>query len=176
MEPKPPAEAKGAEENADLRAKKDSDDPIANRKAEIENGAADDGGATQMAREVRRLRERMVEREIHDLLCDGKITPAQVGMARILLSSSECGGAAREPIEGLRRGMALSKAGESPDPAEVFREFLAAMPRGAAVDFSERTKGLRPSGGEHGLQASRATPEEQHEALARENLELVGVK
>jgi hypothetical protein len=160
---------------------------IQNAKSEMQNRNAQEQGGelsqnVELAREVRRLREREVEREIKDLLCDGKITPAQAGMARVLLGFRVRGSGFSERkgrMSNIECRMSNDEVNDNTDDgecrmdvAEVFREFLAAMPRGAAVDFEERTRGVK--GLEHGLQASRGTPEDKHEELARENLELVG--
>ena len=138
--------------------------------------AAQPGAPPEMlAREVRRLREAAVEREMKDLLCEGKITPAQAGAARALLSGCEF----RVSGSELMRTQPGTRDSEL-ETAVVFRAFLAAMPRGAAVDFSERTRGLRGlrRAGTDRVQGSGGGVQERkdagHEELARENLEIAG--
>ena len=124
------------------------------------------------------MTEGMVEREIKDLLCDGKITPAQVGTARMLLScsGSRVSGFGLKAVEPETRNAKL-------ETSVVFREFLAAMPRGAAVDFTERTRGLRGlrrgggagAGTAEGGCVTRGAAGAGHEELARENLEIAGL-
>jgi hypothetical protein len=143
-----------------------------------------------LAREVRRLREAAIEREVKDLLCDGKITPAQAGMARALLrgmgtkerrTSNIQHSTSNDEVNGMNgneKPVFSKKTGfwpdaEEVDVPEVFREFLAAIPRGAAIELGERTRGTK-EGSRQKAEGSNGRME-GHEELARENLEIAGL-